>query len=411
MPPHDPLAALRHRSFLLFGLSRFFALTASSLLFASVLWQIWALAQSELALGLEGLVRLAGQLPLSLVGGAVADAFDRRRIALLGLLVPATCAGVLALATARGEVSLSLIYGLTLGIAVAAAFESPARTALLPTLVPRDVFPNAVTVNATLQAVARASGPALSGLVIARAGVAASYVLCVGLLLASFASLAGVRSERAVELRSRVSWSAILEGLRFVRRRQALLGAMSLDLFAVIFGGAQALIPVYATEILGVGAVGYGLLAASLEVGALGMAALLIFLPPIRWLGRALLWSVAAYGLATMVFGMSRWFPLSLGAYMAVGMADQVSVVTRHTLIQLATPDALRGRISAVNSVFIGASNQLGAAEAGFVAALTSPTFAVVSGGAACLAVLALVALTLPGLRRHRLETDLESVP
>jgi MFS family permease len=387
MPRHDPLAALRHRSFLLFGMSRFFALTASSLFFASVLWQIWALARSGWALGLEGLVRLAGQLPLSLLGGAVADAFDRRRIALLGLLVPAACAGVLALATARGEASLPLIYGLTLGIAVAAAFESPARIALLPSLVPRDVFPNAVAVNSTLQAVARASGPALSGLVIAFAGVATSYALGVGLLAASFACLAGVRPERAAEMRSQVSWSAIVEGLRFVRRRQALLGAMSLDMFAVIFSGAEALIPVYATEILGVGAFGYGLLAASLEVGALGMAALLIFLPPIRRLGRALLWAVAVYGLATVVFGLSRWFPLSLAAYAAVGMADQVSVVARHTLIQLATPDALRGRVSAVSSVFIGASNQLGAAEAGFVAALTSPTFAVVSGGVACLLV------------------------
>ncbi len=402
---HDPLAALRYRSFLLYGFSRFFALTATSLFLASVLWQVWALARSELALGMVGLVRLGGQLPLSLVGGAVADAFDRRRIALLGLLLIAACSGVLALATAREAVTLPLVYGVTLAIAVAAAFESPARTALLPTLVPREVFPNAVTVNSTLQALALASGPALSGLVIARSGVAASYALALALLAASFLSLAWLRPLRAAQARGSVSWSAIVEGLRFVRQRQALLGAMSLDMFAVIFGGAQALIPVYATEILGVGALGYGLLAASLQLGALAMAALLIFLPPIRRLGRALLWAVAVYGLATMVFGLSRWFPLSLAAYMAVGMADQVSVVARHTLIQLATPDALRGRVSAVNAIFIGASNQLGAAEAGFVAALTSPTFAVVSGGAACLVVLAVVAVKLPGLRRHRLES------
>lgn len=401
---HDPLAALRYRSFLLYGFSRFCALTATSLFLASVLWQVWELARSELALGLVGMVRLAG-LPLILLGGAVADAFDRRRVALLGLLLIAACAGVLALATAREAATLPLVYGVTLAIAVAAALESPARTALLPTLVPREVFLNAVTVNTTLQAVALASGPALSGLVIARAGVAASYALAVALLAGSFVSLAWLRPLRAAETRGSVSWSAVVEGLRFVRQRQAVLGAMSLDMFAVIFGGAQALIPVYATEILGVGALGYGLLAASLEVGALAMAALLIFLPPIRRLGRALLWAVAVYGLATVVFGLSRSFPLSLAAYMAVGMADQVSVVTRHTLIQLATPDALRGRVSAVNAIFIGASNQLGAAEAGFVAALTSPTFAVVSGGAACLVVLAVVAVKLPGLRRHELES------
>jgi MFS family permease len=281
--------------------------------------------------------------------------------------------------------------------------------ALLPTLVPRGVFANAVTVNSTVQAIAMAAGPALAGLVIAAAGVSATYALYVGLLALASAALAFVRPLAPSAQRGSVSWSAIVEGLRFVRRRGVVLGAMTLDMFAVIFGGAQALVPVYATEILGVGARGYGLLAASLEIGALVSAALLILLPPIRRLGRALLLAVAAYGLATMAFGLSRWFPLSVAAYMAVGMADQVSVVTRHTLIQLATPDALRGRVSAVNSVFIGASNHLGAVEAGAVAALTSATFAVVSGGAACLGVLGLVALKLPELRRHRLEEDPEA--
>jgi Transmembrane secretion effector len=177
---------------------------------------------------------------------------------------------------------------------------------------------------------------------------------------------------------------------------------MTLDMLAVIFGGAAALLPIYATDILHVGATGYGLLTSSLEMGALLMALTLTVLPPIERAGRALLVAVAVYGVATIVFGLSRSFPLSVAAYMTVGMADQVSVVMRSTAIQLSTPDSLRGRVSGVNMIFIGASNQLGAAESGFVAALTSPTVSVVSGGLVSLGVLAAVAATLPALRRYR---------
>jgi hypothetical protein len=177
---------------------------------------------------------------------------------------------------------------------------------------------------------------------------------------------------------------------------------MLLDMLAVVFGGAAALLPIYATEILHAGPRGYGLLTSSLELGALVTSLVLIVLPPIRRAGAALLVAVGVYGVATVVFGLSRWFPLSVAAYMAVGMADQVSVVMRSTAIQLSTPDALRGRVSGVNMIFIGASNQLGAAESGFVAALTSATFSVVSGGLASLAVLAAVAIGLPELRRYR---------
>jgi MFS family permease len=179
---------------------------------------------------------------------------------------------------------------------------------------------------------------------------------------------------------------------------------MTLDMFAVIFGGATALLPVYATEILHVGPRGYGLLSSALELGALGTSIVLITMRPIRRTGRALLFAVAVYGLATIVFGLSRSFPLSILAYMLVGVADQVSVVMRSTTIQLSTPDELRGRVSAVNLLFIGASNQLGAAESGFVAAATSATFAVVSGGIASLVVLALVAWRIPELARYRID-------
>jgi hypothetical protein len=201
-----------------------------------------------------------------------------------------------------------------------------------------------------------------------------------------------------------MSLRAVRDGLSFVRHRPIVLGCMTLDMFAVIFGGAAALLPIYAHEILHVGARGYGLLTSSLELGALLTSLVLSALPPIRRGGRALLAAVGVYGLATVVFGVSRWFPLSVGSYMLVGVADQVSVVMRSTAIQLSTPDELRGRVSAVNMMFIGASNQLGAAESGFVAALTSAPFAVVSGGLGCLVVLAVVALAIPELRRYRIE-------
>ncbi len=269
---------------------------------------------------------------------------------------------------------------------------------------PREVFPNAVTVHSTVQALAFVSGPAIGGLVIGEVGIPAAYAVNATLLGVSLAALAFVGARRQpVEGRS-VSVEAIGEGIDFVRRRPVILGAMTLDMFAVIFAGAQALLPIYANVILDVGPRGYGLLSASLELGALIMALLLILLPPIERLGRALLFAVAAYGLATIVFGLSRSFALSVLAYIVVGMADQVSVVARHTLIQLSTPDALRGRVSSVNLIFIGASNQLGAVEAGFVAALTSATFAVVSGGLGCLLVLSLVAARVPELRDYRID-------
>ena len=196
-----------------------------------------------------------------------------------------------------------------------------------------------------------------------------------------------------------------MEGVAFVRRNPIVLGCMTLDMFAVIFGGATALLPIYANDILMVRPRGYGVLNAALEAGALLSSLVLVALPPITRAGRALLVAVGVFGAATIVFGLSRSFPLSVLAYMVAGVADQVSVVMRSTAIQLSTPDERRGRVSAVNFIFIGASNQLGAVESGFVAALTNATVSVVSGGIGCLLVLAIVAARIPELRRYRLDT------
>ncbi len=383
--------------------SRFCAATAMTMLRAGIAWHVFALTGSAFHLGLVGLVQFLPALALMLVGGAVADTYDRRRVMLLAQLVPLAGAAVLLVATARHALTLPLLYGIIALIAAAGAFDSPSRAALLPSLVPREILPRAMTVASTNQALAFTTGPAVAGVLIAAAGIAAVYAAYVALLCGSLAGLAFVRPGRQERLRGAMSLRAVRDGLSFVRHRPVVLGCMTLDMFAVIFGGAAALLPIYADEILHVGARGYGLLTSSLELGALLTSLVLSVLPPIHRGGRALLTAVGVYGLATIVFGVSRWFPLSVGAYVLVGVADQVSVVMRSTAIQLSTPDELRGRVSAVNMMFIGASNQLGAAESGFVAALTSAPFAVVSGGLGCLVVLAVVALAIPELRDYRI--------
>jgi MFS family permease len=398
------LAALRQPGVVRFVASRFFSGAGQTLLRATFAWQVFQLTGSAFHLGLVGLVQFVPTFFLSLVGGAVADSFERRRILILAQTATLAGSATLGLLTQRGEPSLPLVYGVVFAVSCALAFEAPARQALLPTLVPRLLFPSAVTVNSTVQQLGWVTGPVVMGFVIDAFGVAAAYAAHVSLVLVSLVNLAGLPPPRGAAPRRDVSLRAIREGIAFVRSRQAVLGAMALDMFAVIFGSVTALLPIYANEILGVGARGYGLLASALEIGSLSMAAVLILLPPIRRAGPALCSGVAVYGLATIVFGLSASFPLSLAALIVAGAGDQVSVVMRSTLIQLATPDALRGRVSSLNFIFIGASNQLGAVESGFVAALTSAVFAVTSGGVACLAVLGLIAWKLPELRRYRLD-------
>ena len=383
-------------------ISRFCSGTAMTMMRAAILWHVFALSGSAFHLGLIGLVQFVPALFLNLVGGAVADSYDRRRIIMTAQVVPLACGTVLALATSRGAATLLLLYGMIFCIAVAAAFDNPARASLLPTLVSRDAFPRAVTYASTVQALAFVTGPAAGGVIIGSAGIAVAYGVYAVLIVGSISSLALLRAHARDHGRRTVSLQAVREGLAFVRRQQVVLGCMTLDMFAVIFGGATALLPIYANTILHVGAHGYGVLSASLEAGALVSSLALMMLPPVRRAGRALLIAVGVYGTATVLFGLSRWFPVSVAAYMLVGIADQVSVVMRSTAIQLSTPDELRGRVSSVNFIFIGASNQLGAAESGFVAALTSAPFSVVSGGIASLVVLAVVAVTLPELRRYR---------
>jgi MFS family permease len=390
------------RDFWLFLASRFASGTAMTLLRAALAWHVFDLSRSAFHLGLVGLVQFAPVLLLNLFGGAVADSFDRRRVINAAQVILLACGFALFQGTHSGEVTLALLYTVAAVTAMAGAFEAPARAALLPALVAREVFPRAVTFSSTNQALAFATGPAVAGVAIAAAGIAAAYAVYVGLLALAFVSMVALRAGGGAPVKRALSLAAIAEGVRFVWRQPVILGCMSLDMFAVILGGATALLPIYAQEILQVGPRGYGLLTSSFEIGALAMSIVLITRKPVRETGRTLLGAVVVFGVATVVFGFSRAFPLSVAAYMLAGMADQVSVVMRATAVQLSTPDELRGRVSAINFMFIGASNQLGAAESGFVAHLTSPTFAVVSGGIGCLVVAAVVAWKLPELRRYQ---------
>lgn len=395
-------AAHLSRNFVAYLASRFCAAAAMTLLRTAVAWHVFALTGSAFHLGLIGVVQFVPSFALVLVGGAAADTFDRRRIMMAAQSLALAVAGVLVAATWREAAPLPLLYGVIVVVAATGAFDSPARAALLPTLVPREAFPRAVTIAATNQALAFATGPAVAGGLIALGGIGAAYVAYAVLLAGSLAGLGFLRPERAEAGTRAITLEAIRDGLRFVRQSPVVLGCMTLDMLAVILGGATALLPVYASEILAVGPAGYGVLTSALEIGALVTSVLLVALPPLRRAGRALLVAVAVYGLATVVFGLSRSFPLSLAAYVVVGVADQVSVVVRTTAVQLETPDELRGRVSAVSMMFIQASNQLGAAESGFVAALASAPFAVVSGGVGALVVVAVVAAAVPELRRYR---------
>ena len=394
------LAILRLESFRDYTASRAASGLATGLLQSVILWQAYAISGSPLSLGIVGLVAFFAALVSSVVGGAIVDTYDRRTILLLAQLAAGFSSAAMLVAIGTQHASLELIYAIVLVTGVGASLEFPARQAILPDVVPRRLFARALTVNSATSSLTSVTGPAIGGILIAVGGVGAAYAGHVVLVAIATLSLLPLKIP-SKHVGGRMDLAAIREGLAYVWQRPILLGAMSLDMFAVLFGGARALLPVYAVDILHANAVGYGVLSASLEAGTLVMAILLLMLPIPHRTGRLLLVAVAAFGLATVLFGVSTALPLSILAYAMVGMADQVSMVMRHTMIQLTTPDALRGRVTGVSSIFISASNELGALESGLVAAATNAVFAVVSGGVACLVVVALIAWKVPSLRQY----------
>ena len=374
------------------------SVTGSQMQLVAINWHIYLLTKSALALGAVGLVRVVPIILCSLVGGVVADAVDRKRLIMATQAVMLLSAGALALITAGGLQSIWPIYLLTAVSSAAVAFEAPARQALLPALVPPEDFQNAVSLYLIVFHVSMIAGPALAGLLLNSYAPALIYAINAASFVAVITAVLLVRaSGRAAsegEEAARISLGALGEGLRFVRRTPIIVQTMTLDFIATFFASATALLPIYATEVLRVGARGLGVLAAAPAVGSVITALLMARLGVLRRQGAIVIGSIAVYGAATIAFGLSRVFWFSLLMLGLTGAADTVSTVLRQTIRQLSTPNQLRGRMTSVNMIFFMGGPQLGELEAGAVASLTgSVMFAVVTGGAGCLIAVALAAL------------------
>jgi MFS family permease len=410
-PPTRPLAALRHPGFAGFLAARFLATFAVQMQTVAVGWQVYSIRHDPLDLGLVGLSQFLPFIPLVLIAGHAADRFNRRKILATCYSIQVVCALLLLAFTLSGLRVVWPVFAVMVLFGIARAFSMPSSQAIVPTLVPIESFGNAVALSSSSFQVATIAGPTLGGLLYL-AGPETVYAI-VAVLLASAAilmSLAKVRQTSvaaAASLRRKdsdpatsESWHAVLEGLKFVRSRPVVLGAISLDLFAVLLGGATALLPAYARDVLHVGPTGLGLLRTAPGVGAALTAIVLAFTPMARHVGRWMFAGVALFGVATIIFGLSHIFLLSLFALLLLGLGDMASVYIRHMLVQLETPDAIRGRVSAVNGVFIGASNELGEFESGITAAWFGLVPAVVIGGVATLFIALLWMRLFPTLRQ-----------
>ncbi len=433
LPPtaHDPYSAFRYRDYRLYSIGNFIAVLGRQMLGVAIGYEVFQRTHSGTALGLIG---LAGALPvifLALPAGQVADRFQRRGViicmqvlsALTSLLLAALALHFQAvphsaslevasgwlreLAIAFGEKQavafgpeIPLIFALLLVNGVARTFGWAARAPFVANLVPRAALANAVTWGSSLFEIGCVTGPTIGGLLIAAFGFPVVYALDAACSLVFVGFLLPVRDRQERYAPQGHPWHELVSGLRFVARTQAILATITLDLFAVLLGGATVLLPMFADQILHVGAAGLGWLRSAQSLGAVSMALALAHRPPLRRAGFTLLIAVAGFGAATIVFGLSRSFWLSFAALAVAGAFDNISVVVRHTLVQLLTPDAMRGRVAAVNNIFIGSSNELGAFESGVTAAAFGPVLSVVGGGIGTIVVVFLTALAWPEVRR-----------
>jgi len=402
MNPLEPLSLWAHPPFLRFWLARLTGILSNQMLLLAVAWQMYDLTSSAWDLGLVGLFQFVPALLMTLPAGHLADRLHRGRIFASCMMAQALVAALLVASAQTDWTSRGLILGLSVVLGMARAFQMPAQQALTPVLVPQALLQRAISVSSIGMQIAIVGGPALGGLLYGT-GASTVYGACLALSLASVAFTLTVRYHHVPAQRA-ATLASVFAGVAFVWRRQVLLGAMSLDLFAVLLGGATALLPIYARDILHTGPQGLGLLRAAPAIGALLMTLVLVRFPVQRNAGYKLLGAVVVFGLATLVFGLSDHFVLSLVALAITGAADSISVVTRLTLMQLDTPDEMRGRVSAVNSIFIGASNQLGEFESGATAALLGPVGSVVLGGVGTVVIAAAWLRLFPELaKRDRL--------
>jgi MFS family permease len=401
-------AALRHRDFALYVCGSFLWTIALQVQAFALGWQMYVITGDPFQLGLVGLLEFLPAALLALPAGHLADRFDRRRLILLGVGGELVAALVLVGFTLSGRISVPVILSLALAFGIARAISTPAARALLPSLLPKEELANAIAWSSTSWQVATIAGPGLGGLLYAVGPPVAYGGAALAFAAATVATvlMRGRPVERAVAADSAGDLASIVAGLVLICRNKLLLAAVSLDLFAVLFSGATALIPVFAQDILKVGSDAGGLLRSAQGFGAVATALLLTWVPLTRHVGRRLFIAVGVFGLAALVFGLSTWYWLSFAAVLVLGAADMVSVYVRGTLVPLATPDALRGRVLAVEAVFIGASNELGMFVAGSAAALLGPAVAVLAGGSLTLLVTAVWSRIFPVLRRVDRFTD-----
>ena len=410
-PAHDPYAALRVPDFRRLVSARVLLTVATRIQGLVVSWQIFKLTGNPLALGLIGLSEAIPSIVVSLYAGYVADSVRRKNIIVAAVTVLLLCAAALAFLAspygigwlAKGSLYTLPLYGVIFVSGIARGFMGPALFSFMPQLLPdRSFLPNAITWNSTSWQASAVLGPAIGGYLIAHLGVANSYLVgtvMLGLALLQFARIAD-RPLPLPEGERQNLKDSVLSGLRFIFSNQIVLSALSLDMFAVLFGGAVALLPVFASAILKVGATGFGHLEAAPAVGSVLMAVLLTYFPLRRKAGVKLLWAVAGFGLATIGFALSKSFALSLFLLFLTGVFDSVSVIVRSTLIHTYTPEYMKGRVSAVNNIFIGSSNEIGAFESGAAAKLMGTVPSVIFGGLMTLVVVAITALKADKLRK-----------
>jgi len=410
-----PWRAVRHRDFRLYWIGSFVSLLGSQMSSLANSWQVYQLTHNALMLGLTGLFSLVPMLLFSIYGGVVADAMDRRRMMLATQVILLASSCILAAATLDGWISVSLIYGMAAIGGAVSAFNNPARTALVATLVPRDYLAGAISLRTSSRQLASVFGPSLAGIIIGSVGsplgahatrinphgIGMVYIIDAVSFAAVIGALACMKTDPPAPDRSRVSFGAALEGLRFVFARPALSGAMLMDFAATFFGQSESLMPIFALEYLHVGPQGLGLLMAAPSVGsAIGAFSLATWVQ-VRRQGLGILCGIACYGAAWILFGFSRVFWLSWFALLITGAADALNMVLRQTMSQLLTPDELRGRMSSVNMIFSMGGPRLGEFESGVIARFFSAPQAAIVGGIGVLIVSAVIALRVPALRNY----------
>jgi len=417
---HDPYSALRLPAYRRYAVGATLSNMGQQMQAAAIGWEVAIRSrQPALAISMVGLVGALPVILLALPAGHLADSLDRRKLTIATLLLAAICSAGLAVLSYRNAPLLPM-YGVLLLSASMLAICGPARSSLLTQIVPMDLFSNAATWSSSCFQIASMAGPAIAGLIISIGTITLghrsfptlplAYVIDAGCGVCFAALLAGVGLRPAVRRGEPASVQTLLAGIHFVQQNKIILATITMDLFAVLLGGATYMLPLFATDVLHVGAAGFGWMRAAPAIGAFGMALVIAHLPPMKKAGRNLLLAVAGFGVATIVFGLSRSFPLSLVMLLLTGAFDNISVVVRSTLVQVLTPDSMRGRVSAVNNVFIGASNELGGFESGLAARMIGLIPSVVAGGIGTIVVVLSVAGVWPQVRKFGSLADAKPV-